>query len=246
MSSITYNGLDFDTVGFILSRDSFSQPAEPRFNQYNLTSANGAILQNTNWAPQIITVNGVLIGSSYSDKMSKYRQMLGYLYTTSVKSLIFDTEPTIEYLCKLASAPSITTLSEIAMEVQLEFICPKPGRDVTATTVTGTVGDFVCNCGDSNFYVYPTIEMTGLTSGVNVTIETPSTEDILWVIGWPGSVLVVTTEPGNKFLSSAGMQYQKDGSTYPKLLAFTDDQIIRISVSSGTASTTITYRNSYL
>jgi len=250
MASISYNVKNFSDsdIGFTLSRDSFSQPAEPRFNSYNLTSANGAVLQNTNWSPQIITVNGVLIGSSFSDKMSKYRKMLGYLYTTGSKSLIFSKEPTIEYISKLSSAPSVTTLSETAMEIQLEFVS-QYGRDTTDTTVTGTTGAFVCDCTNSNFYVYPKIDMTGLTPGVAlITISAVSPDTQMIIQNWPYDTLNITTEPGNKMIAygvTANMQYLTDASEFPILLPFTAAQQIIISVSSGTASTTITYRNVY-
>lgn len=249
MASITYNGLDFSTIGFTLSRDSFPQPQEPRFNSYNLTSANGSILQNTSWANQSITVNGVLVGSSFSDKVAKYRKMLTYLYATSYQSLVFSKEPAIEFLCKLATAPEVNTLSEIAMEVKLEFVS-QGGRDVSATVASGTVGAIVCDCEDSTFYSYPLIELTGLTPGVSlITIGAPSFGSEMWVQNWPAATLTVNCTPGERMISEGvtpRMEYLVDASEFPVLLAYSAAQTITIAVSSGTAATDITFRQVYL
>jgi len=249
MSSITYNGLDFSdsTVNFILTRDSFSQPADPLYNEYVTRSR--TILQNNAWAPQIITVNGVIVGTSFADKMSKYRKLLGYLYASTAQPLIFSTEPTIQYNCKLASAPSASTVSDIAMEIEIEFISEAPGEDTSDTTVNGTVGDLVCSTVNSNYITYPTIDFTGLTPGATITVSTPSSEDSMQIQSYDATTMTITSTPGNKLVASgvtSKMAFLADASTFPRLLAFNSTQVVRVAVTAGSATTSVTYRNSYL
>lgn len=248
MGSINFNGKSFadSDINFILETQSFAIPAEPIYNEYQTRSR--TILQNTAWAPQLITINGIIIGSSFADATSKYRLMLGYLYATSGQPLIISNDSDIEYTCKLSTAPSAERIGDRSVRVEIEFISTEIGKDTSDTVINGTVGDLICDTSESNYFVYPVINMTGLTPGATITVSTPSSQDSLTMTAYDSTILDITSAPGSKFVSSgvtSKMAFLADGSTYPRLLAFDATNVVRISVSAGTSTTTITYRNSY-
>ena len=249
MASITFNSFDFADIGFILSRDSFQQPSEPRFETYELPLVNGSVLQNSYFSPNMITVNGYIIASSFAEKKEFYRKMMGYLYVSPVASLVFSEETTIEYLCKLNTAPSVSTISDLVLEVEIEFIAPFGGRDVTPSVTNGTVGALICDTSLSNFYSYPFIEMTGLTVGADILVSTPSTDDDLYIDDYDSTSLSINCTPGQKRIYAVTTdknEFIRDASSFPRLLAYTASNTVSVSVSAGTSTTAITYRNVYL
>ncbi|MHA1868142.1 MAG: distal tail protein Dit [Candidatus Heimdallarchaeaceae archaeon] len=248
MASITFNSTDFSSF-FILTRDSFSQPSSPNFSEFEIIGGHGSVLQSTSWASQIITVNGILTGTSYSDLKSNLHTMKAALYAVTEAALIFSDESDIEYVCKLQSMTT-DTMSPLAIEVSMEFISPQPGRDVTPTETALSVGSNTIDTSDSNFIVYPTFHFEGLTSPVNLSIETPSSSKLLTLTGYTSAgTLDIDCTPGNRQIlegTTNKMEYLSDGSTWPELLAGEASNEVTVTISAGTISnSTIIFRNQY-
>lgn len=166
----TYNGTHANTYGLkVVTVDRSPLPAVEN-TLLEMASRNGAYFVRNKLKPREIELNVIVVGTNEDDLRSKTRNIGAWLYTQTPQPLIFDDEPTMQYLAVVDS----TTLDEVLRigEGTLKFIVPKGYAEAitpkfTALNDNGTTT--VTNAG--NHFTHPKIYATVQQAITTISFE---------------------------------------------------------------------------
>lgn len=161
MSTImTFNSVTSTTMGFTILK-VFRPAPEEKENTIDIPERPGLISSNFKYSKKIIPVEAILIGSSYSDLVTKQRALPGYLKFSTDKVLSFDDVSGIYYNARLSSKLEPKSQVYRFAYYDLIFTCNDPFAYATNAdtdtheVVADNTSYTITNSGDD--IAYPTI-----------------------------------------------------------------------------------------